>query len=140
MTVKGRQSGLELCGVYSPCDVFSFVGSEDIVSYDGYTVKLTSSRLKTFKKNCSCVICGREGEVMLLEGHPNDGSPHFNMYAKDEYGNLILMTKDHILPKSMGGADHQENYQTMCCECNWLKANRSVSNEELRNEISGELR
>ena len=28
------------------------------------------------------------------------------------------MTKDHIVPKSKGGADHLDNLETMCDQCN----------------------
>lgn len=34
------------------------------------------------------------------------------------------MTKDHIMPKSKGGADSLSNYQTMCLPCNEAKADR----------------
>lgn len=34
------------------------------------------------------------------------------------------MTKDHIIPKSKGGADDISNYQTMCERCNEAKGNR----------------
>ena len=33
------------------------------------------------------------------------------------------MTKDHILPKSKGGKDEIDNYQTMCIRCNKAKGN-----------------
>ena len=33
------------------------------------------------------------------------------------------MTKDHIIPKSKGGPDCIENFQTMCEECNKKKKN-----------------
>lgn len=33
------------------------------------------------------------------------------------------MTKDHIVPKSKGGPDCIENFQTMCEECNKKKKN-----------------
>lgn len=34
------------------------------------------------------------------------------------------MTKDHIVPKSKGGPDKIENYQTMCTECNCIKGSK----------------
>lgn len=44
--------------------------------------------------------------------------------AIDENGKEVLMTKDHIIPKSKGGADDISNYQTMCERCNEAKGNR----------------
>ena len=46
-----------------------------------------------------------------------------NLYAIDENGKEVLMTKDHILPKSKGGKDEIDNYQTMCIRCNEAKGN-----------------
>lgn len=53
-----------------------------------------------------------------------DKSFHLNLYAIDENGKEVLMTKDHIIPKSKGGADDISNYQTMCERCNEAKGNR----------------
>jgi 5-methylcytosine-specific restriction endonuclease McrA len=36
---------------------------------------------------------------------------------------LVLMTQDHIMPRSKGGANRLENLQTMCCVCNNRKGN-----------------
>ena len=38
------------------------------------------------------------------------------------------MTKDHIIPKSKGGKDILDNFQTMCFECNTKKGNKYESN------------
>ena len=46
------------------------------------------------------------------------------MYAVDDNGDEILMTKDHILPRSKGGIDDISNYQTMCKPCNEAKGNK----------------
>jgi len=37
------------------------------------------------------------------------GPYHFNLYGYDTEGNEVLLTKDHILPKSKGGTDHLSN-------------------------------
>lgn len=39
----------------------------------------------------------------------------------DENGKEVLMTKDHVIPKSKGGANDISNYQTMCKRCNEAK-------------------
>jgi len=34
-----------------------------------------------------------------------------------------MITKDHIIPRSLGGPDHPKNYQPMCDKCNAEKEN-----------------
>ena len=45
------------------------------------------------------------------------------IYAEDIHGNLIQMTTDHIVPKSLGGTNQRTNLQTMCEICNHSKQN-----------------
>jgi len=70
-----------------------------------------------------CVTCGLCGEFFALERHLTTSHYerlryHFNLYGIDESGEEILFTKDHIVPKSKGGADNLKNLQTMCIICN----------------------
>lgn len=96
-----------------------------------FNVKLSSTRLIVFKKNKTCACCGIEGSIFLLERSTKFENPHFNLYAKigDE---LILMTKDHIVPSSQGGKDSLDNLQTMCSKCNQLKGNLFISNDNMK--------
>lgn len=91
-----------------------------IRTIDGYEFKNYSWRyLNMIINGAVCVKCGVEGVEFRLErdtmgtakGH------HFNLYTKDG----IMITKDHIIPKSKGGLDSLENFQTMCSPCNWEK-------------------
>lgn len=92
------------------------------VELEGYEVYRRSLRYKTFiEKGYKCVCCGRTGAYYALE--KSNGSKamraHFNLYSDDD----VLMTKDHIYPKSKGGRDCIENMQTMCSICNVKKGN-----------------
>jgi 5-methylcytosine-specific restriction endonuclease McrA len=87
--------------------------------YEDLTINTDSTRLRCFAKNPSCVCCGITGTVILLEKHLEEDNPHFNLYA--EAPELVLMTKDHIKPKSKGGRDIGSNFQTMCTICNRIK-------------------
>lgn len=93
---------------------------KDIIYIDGDSIKLGSDRYKTFKfKGLKCVKCSLTGSIFAKERCGGDIiSWHMNLYAIDEKGEEVLMTKDHIIPKSLGGKNIFENYQTMCTICN----------------------
>ena len=94
------------------------------VELDGDIIKGNSQRYQTFfTKGTKCVCCGIEGKYFAKEKVSCDKSYHLNLYAIDENGKEVLMTKDHILPKSKGGQDHIDNYQPMCVRCNKAKGN-----------------
>ena len=96
---------------------------------DGYTVKLSSQRYATFKKSLSCAKCGITGSYFAIERPevPENAKYHLNLYAVDETGKEVLMTKDHIIPRSKGGHNNISNYQTMCYRCNTEKGNKIES-------------
>jgi len=139
MKYKARQRGYKVLGTFTPEQVLPFAGPdapEKAYPQDSktYMVKMTSLRYQTFKKSLKCVCCGLEGIVFLLELPSNGGRlcrPHFNLYGERE-GDLVQMTKDHIRPRSRGGADHIHNMQTMCCTCNELKRNYATKLKTLR--------
>lgn len=90
----------------------------------GDIIKGNSQRYQTFfTKGTKCVCCGIEGKYFAKEKVFRDKSYHLNLYAIDENGKEVLMTKDHILPKSKSGQDHVDNYQPMCVRCNKAKGN-----------------
>ncbi len=97
-----------------------------------YSVKMNSDRYKVFKKNPSCVCCGLTATKARLEMTRGTPTPHFNLYGVDAEGTLILMTKDHIIPKSKGGKNSMDNYVTMCRTCNTLKANAIITVEQTK--------
>lgn len=105
---------------------------EYIINGVSYIVKMNSDRYVLFMQNRKCVACGLEGTKMILDINPGDQSPHFNLYT-EENGRLVLMTKDHIIPKSKNGKDEIDNYQCMCSICNNLKGNYNITHEQIRN-------
>lgn len=95
------------------------------MDFDGDMIKITSDRLRTFKtKGTVCVKCGLEASYLVKERSNSETPFHFNMYGVNSEGEEVLFTKDHIVPKSRGGSNHLENYQTMCCRCNEEKGNK----------------
>lgn len=99
-------------------------------------IKMDSARYATFKRSLTCACCGIKGEFLAVERNLHDKSDkyHLNLYGLDKNGNEVLMTKDHILPKSKGGSNAQYNYTTMCAPCNNAKRNnddKTVINSEI---------
>jgi len=100
-----------------------------VKEYLGNLVSLASHRYQTFKKSgVSCVECGLEGKFFALERHANEVKEnykwHFNLYGYNENGDEVMLTKDHVKPKSKGGENNIDNYQTLCYNCNTKKADK----------------
>jgi len=92
-----------------------------------FEVNVTTQRLLTFKmKGTNCVLCGIKGKFFQLEKHVDSEFYHLALYAVNKFGHKILMTKDHIYPKSrirkgMPGRDSLSNLQSACYKCNQKK-------------------
>lgn len=77
-------------------------------------------------KGVTCVKCGLKGKYFALERgkHDNPNRFHFNLYSINSRGKEVMMTKDHIQPRSKGGKNHLDNYQPLCYRCNQRKADK----------------
>lgn len=95
-----------------------------VYKIDGYKIKANNVKYKVFfLKGLECVCCCLKGSLLAIEkcrGNPKN-LYHLNLYAIDEDGKEVMMTQDHIIPKSMTGSNHIDNLQTMCINCNNLK-------------------
>ena len=122
-------------------DVFSRSPKEKPkrIIFNGLKLKTNSWRYQNILSNGeTCVSCGSKAEYLKLEVYVSkrqyklflqdkfsiDNLPpaHFNIYGVIK-GKETLFTKDHIWPASLGGRDCLENFQTMCCSCNFHKKN-----------------
>lgn len=137
--IEGFHPGYERKGIYTLDDVFAQLGNSWAI-FDGDIIPVVSLRYQVFKRSLTCVCCGLQGSYFAKERSARKIKPkhlkgiegealfkatttawHFNLYALTLDGREILMTKDHILPRSKGGADSLENLQTMCRPCNARK-------------------
>lgn len=101
---------------------------QDFGIFEGLAVRLTTHTINTFvEKGCKCVKCGLEGSYFALERHPNaigiGRRFRLYLYGVNELGEEVTMTRDHILPKSLGGKNSIDNHDPMCVICNRNKSN-----------------
>jgi len=90
----------------------------------GFKMNKNSQRYKLFiRDEQKCIVCGAKASFWALQRTGNAKIPHLNLWGFDKYGNTLLFTKDHIIPKSLGGENKMDNYQIMCDVCNRKKGN-----------------
>jgi hypothetical protein len=101
------------------------------VEIDGRTqnisVRMGSHRYQMFaEKGTICQRCGLEGKFFALEkAWSTKGKKfHFNLYGFDSDKKEVMLTKDHIHPRSKGGKNNLDNYQVLCETCNSKKADK----------------
>lgn len=77
-----------------------------------------------------CWSCGCEADRWIADqGRRNHmGYPVVNLYGLRE-GKITLMNRDHIIPKSLGGLDMNENLRPACEVCNGGRGNMPTPEE-----------
>jgi hypothetical protein len=128
-----RWRGMCVIAEYTPEAILPLRGDHSILFNIGgmqFPVNMEGTRYRVFAESVSCYKCGRTGTLMRLEydRHPKGIiEAHFNLYAVNDNGTVTLMTQDHIIPRSKGGRDHDDNLRTMCLPCNMKKGNKIVA-------------
>lgn len=88
--------------------------------------RVRETRLLPFIKSLTCYKCGKVGTFFALQRGSTRNGPwgkwHLNLYAPGG----VMMTCDHLVPKSEGGTNDPENLGTLCCKCNSKKGSKSV--------------
>lgn len=86
---------------------------------DGELIKISVKHAKLFMSTgLVCKKCGTRGFIFALEHSKINKDYHLGLYGYDEVGDEVLLTIDHIFPKSKGGKNILKNYQTLCKDCN----------------------
>jgi 5-methylcytosine-specific restriction endonuclease McrA len=107
-------------------EIINIIGQNKKVKLGENFIYVKSERLKCFKNSgIVCKHCGVVGKFFAVErdkvGH---SGWHLNLYAINSYGDEVLMTADHIIPRSRGGDNDVSNLQTLCTKCNHAKGNK----------------
>lgn len=78
-----------------------------------------------------CWQCGGEADRWVADKGRFDlnGWPVLNLYGVCE-GKLVMINRDHIIPKSLGGIDVVENLRPACFVCNHGRGNQ-LTEEDL---------
>lgn len=86
----------------------------------------------TTHKPLQCWECGVIADRFILKLHRNDTNkpPVLELYAHNGK-TLLMMTRDHIIPKSRGGLDLVENLRPGCERCNGRRKNNMTDSELL---------
>ena len=118
-------------------EVMSFVEANHLFSHSdatatdclfhGYKTYMEFSACEVWKQNknnLKCITCGTEAKYFKLHEHQmKDNTFYFQLYGINEFGGEVQFTKDHVMPKSLGGKNNISNYQVMCKICNGIKGN-----------------
>jgi 5-methylcytosine-specific restriction endonuclease McrA len=102
-------------GVNRPCGIRGKVFRLQRHEYNAHKMQTNC-----FIKDCPwCSLSMRQAQRKQNELE----TPHLNLYGSGRRNReLVLMTRDHTIPRSKGGPDVIENLQTMCHCCNQYKA------------------
>lgn len=95
---------------------------------------MCGERMRLLGRTQECACCGVKGDHFWLE-HSGCFTPHFNLYALNQHGQPVLMTLDHIIPRSKGGRTTAENIQLLCTRCNAAKKDEMLTLDQLRGRV-----
>lgn len=102
--------------------VLFLIAREHPITINNIKVSTGSPRLRTYLKGVTCPICGLSGSFFAVEAvKPTYADYHLNLYAMNKHGHEVMMTSDHIHPRSQGGHGGLKNRQPMCRPCNIAK-------------------
>ena len=114
---KPKREPVYRYGVASIQEIMPFLGMPRKLRILNQRVEVSSERLLTYKyKGMVCEYCGVRGAFFAVER--NGGPPHLNLYGYNKHGYEVLLTSDHIIPRSKGGPDSISNRRCLCTICN----------------------
>lgn len=82
------------------------------------------------KQNWQCNNCSCTAFEIIVKYDEKRFDIYRHVYGINSSGKEILMTEDHIIPKSKGGG-RGDNIQILCEDCNHKKANKIIKQNSL---------
>lgn len=81
--------------------------SENLIKFKTHILSLESTRIQLIKHKPFCQACGDTLKYFAVEKHVDKTARryHINAYTDNE----VMLTRDHIIPKSKGGNNHLSN-------------------------------
>ena len=76
------------------------------------------------RHNLRCSLCDRTADRWVISTFRND--KHLSLVLVpciSDGGAIDILTKDHIIPLSLGGKNRPTNYRVACCRCNVQRGN-----------------
>lgn len=138
--VSGAGPRYERDGAFDPVILWEHLseyGAAEPMRINGDLIDMTALNYRVFSQRTECVTCGLKGQWLVKERSTRKNREtgewesisgqrwHFNLYGlRERDGAMVMLTKDHICPRSKGGTDELYNLQTMCQPCNQRKADR----------------
>jgi len=98
-----------------------------------YKASLSTAKMRNFfHHGVKCKNCDVKGNVFRLQRYSDARNWHLNLYQVSSGNPDILITMDHVIPKSKGGIKDINNIQPLCSPCNNLKGNKLPGNFQPR--------
>lgn len=117
--------------------VFANVGKIVTIPESGVVANCSSWRIKAYaSKGVTCAHCGISGTMFAIERYECQpmSSCHLNLYHVRKDGSEVMITVDHVIPKSKGGTEDEDNLQPLCKPCNCRKGN--LDEESARRNVA----
>lgn len=119
---------------YTPEEIKAYGNSDFFLDPEVTDKKIKLRRahiLNEIGYQCYDSDCGLKDFYFAL-GIDNGGGIHLDLYGIDKKGDDVMITIDHIKPKSKGGGDETKNYRPLCKPHNEMKANAHNFNRKFR--------
>lgn len=106
-----------------PADTISKPESSKFLFSGSTSTDIVCSRTNkvVIRDNLQCKSCNESSNYALVLYNVNSNTKMLSFVIMVE-GEMVPLTKDHIVPKMLGGRDTLKNLQSLCYTCNQEKA------------------
>lgn len=111
----------------------AILAGDTTMEVGGITIKVSDRYITFLQHGVTCSCCGLKAThyvTTVNEDATKEFPYHLNLMREGFMGD-VLYTKDHILPRKLGGRDILDNYQPMCEKCNKSKGHSFTKEDVL---------